>query len=200
MLDLGCGPGGLALALEPTLSPDAKYVGLDVHRPSIDWCNHRFGSDSRFHFECIAVASPYGRSGGPSASSFRLPLEDRSQDLALARSLLTHLLEADAQSCLSEIGRVLAVGGRAMVTAFLFERHQSVPFLPFSTNGGTVRLRRRSWPTAAVGYERSMFLNMVRSAGLSPKEVWEVFYPGTAEGAPRGQDVLFLGRSADEIQ
>jgi SAM-dependent methyltransferase len=194
LLDLGCGPGGLPLALEPHLPDDARYVGLDVHAGSIDWCRRRFRGDPRFEFERVAAASPYGLADDPPAASLRLPLEDASQDLVVARSLFTHLLEEDSAHYLVEISRVLAVEGRAMITAFLFERGREVPFLPWPLEGGSVRVRRRSWPTAAVGYERGAFLDMVAAARLTPLETWEGFYPGSAR-RPSGQDVLFLGRA-----
>jgi SAM-dependent methyltransferase len=191
LLDLGCGPGGLPLALQPHLPPDARYLGLDVHAASIAWCRSRFRDDARFRFERVAAASPYGVPDDPPASSLRLPLEDASQDLVVARSLFTHLLEEESAHYLAEISRVLAPEGHALVTAFLFERGREVPFLPWALEGGAARVRRRDWPTAAVGYEREAFLGMVAAARLTPVETWEGFYPGSAR-RPGGQDVLFL--------
>ena len=116
LLDLGCGPGGLPLALQPLFPPDGLYVGLDVHAASIDWCRRRFRSDSRFRFERVAAASPYGAPDDPPASSLRFPLEDASQDLVVARSLFTHLLAEEAAHYLKEIARVLSRDGWAIVT------------------------------------------------------------------------------------
>lgn len=194
LLDLGCGPGGLPLALEGRLPSDARYVGLDVHAASIDWCRRRFAGDTRFRFERVAAASPYGAPEDPPAADLRFPLQDASQDLVVARSLFAHLLPLDAAHYLAETVRVLADEGRAMITAFLFARGAEVPFLPWTVEGDQVRVRHRTWPTAAVGYERQSFLGMIAAAGLTPVETWDGFYPG-ASRKPRGQDVLFLRRA-----
>lgn len=198
LLDLGCGPGGLPIALEPHLAAGACYLGLDVHAASIAWCRRRFEGDSRFRFERVAAASPYGAPDDPPASSLRFPLEDGSQDLVIARSLFTHLLAQEAGHYLAEIARVLSRDGSAMVTAFLFARGREVPFLPWTLDAGVVRVRRRSWPSAAVGYERDAFLRLVADARLIPVETWEGFYPG-ADATPRGQDVLFLRRAEGAV-
>jgi SAM-dependent methyltransferase len=178
------------------LPPDGRYVGFDVHAPSIRWCRRRWTGDTRLRFELAAVRSAYGAAQGPPVSSYRFPMEDGEADFVLAKSLFTHLLDADARHYLSEIRRVLRAGGAAVLTAFLFDRNppgvEAVRrAFPFDTNDGAVRLRRKRRPSAAVAFERDAFWKMVEDSGL--RVLWHSagFYPGR----PRldAQDVLLLG-------
>ncbi len=196
VLDIGCGPGAMVETLTRRLPPNGRYVGFDVHAPSIRWCRRRWSGDPRVRFELAAVRSAYGAAAGPPVSSYRFPMEDGEADLVLAKSVFTHLLEADARHYLAEIRRVLRAGRPAVVTAFLFDRnHPELEAvrraLPFERSGGAVRLRRHSRPTAAVAFDRSAFGKMVEDSGL--RVVWHSpgFYPGRAR--LDAQDVLVLG-------
>jgi SAM-dependent methyltransferase len=196
VLDVGCGPGAMVEELSRRLPPGGRYVGFDVHAPSIAWCRRRWSGDPRLRFELAGVRSAYGAAAGPPVSSYRFPMEDGEADLVLAKSVFTHLLEADARHYLSEIRRVLGAGGVAVVTAFLFDRnHRGIEAvrraLPFERNGGTVRVRRDGRPTAAVAFDRDAFSRMVEDNGLRVAWHSEGFYPGRSR--LDAQDVLVLG-------
>ncbi len=194
VLDVGCGAGAMTAALARRIGPLGRYVGFDVHAPSIRWCRRRFGKDSRLSFEIAPIASPYGSRSGEPATSYRFPMEDAGAGFILAKSVFTHLLEPEAWHYLREIRRTLRSGKPAVVTTFLFDsqppgrRAAGVAF-PF----GDERVRQRSAgrPTAAVAYERSVFEGMVRDAGLSVVWMSPGFFPGAHR--PSGQDILFLG-------
>lgn len=114
----------------------------------------------------------------------------------LAKSVFTHLLEADARHYLSEIRRVLGAGRVAVVTAFLFDRdHAGIEAvrraLPFERNGGSIRVRRNGRPTAAVAFDRDTFGKMAEENGLRVAWHSEGFYPGRSR--LDAQDVLVLG-------
>jgi len=190
ILDLGCGPGAMALTIGRDLDPGARYVGIDVHAPSIAWCRRRFGNDPRFRFERAEVVSAYGR-GGMSLSAYRLPLEDGSADLVLAKSLFTHLSESEARLYLAEIRRVVAPGGKALVTAFLFGAG-SAPAFPFGDD--RVRWRVKNRPAAAIAFSRPVFDSMIAAAGLRVVRDALGFFPGNSARIT-GQDVLLLTRT-----
>jgi len=194
VLDVGCGAGAMTAALARRLGPHGRYVGFDVHAPSIRWCRKRYGNDPRLSFEIAPIASPYGHRSGRTATSYRFPIEDAGAGFILAKSVFTHLLEPEARHYLCEIRRTLRSGKAAVVTAFLFDarppgrRAAGVAF-PF----GDERVRQRSAgrPTAAVAYERSVFEGMVRDSGLSVVWMSPGFFPGAER--PGGQDILVLG-------
>ncbi len=197
VLDIGCGAGAMVPEFARRLGPKGRYVGFDVHAPSIRWCREHYAGDARLAFELAAVASAYGSPSGPSATSFRFPLGDGQARLVLAKSVFTHLLEPEARHYLSETRRVLEPGSAAVVTAFLFDA--SAPGLPlvhrafpFGDASGLVRWRLRTRPAAAVAYEKSRFERMVEAAGLRVQWMSPGYFPGT--GRVTGQDTLLLGR------
>lgn len=194
VLDIGCGPGAMAAQIARRLGTGRRYVGFDVHEPSIRWCRKHFAGDRRLSFELASVASPYGSHFGPPAGTYRFPMEDGRAGLVLAKSVFTHLFEEDARHYFAEIRRTLNPGRAAIVTAFLFDRDE-VAFpgvqraFPFG-NGG-FRWRSRLRPTSAVAYERSRFFEMVGGSGLRVQWMSAGYYPGGERLT--GQDVLLLG-------
>lgn len=193
VLDVGCGPGAMALELAPLLGPAGRYTGFDVHRPSVRWCMRRFAADPRFRFEAVDVATPWSRRAEGPPDSLRFPAEDGQTDLALAKSFFTHLLEPEARRCLAEIRRVLAPRGAAFLTAFLFREGGATPFFPCPGNGALVRWRSAARPQAAVAYARVLFSSMVEEAGLRVRGIHEGFWPGDTNRMT-GQDILILER------
>lgn len=194
VVDLGCGCGAMVPALAARIGARGSYLGIDVHRPSLDWCRRRWAEDPRLSFERVAVASPYGGRGLP-AGEVRLPAGDGAADLVLAKSLFTHLLEEEARAYLGEMRRMLAPGGAALVTLFLFDGERFAPApppaFPHPEPGAPVRWRRAARPHAAVAYERGWWLARVAEAGLAVEVEVAGFFPGEA-AVPAGQDVLVL--------
>jgi ubiquinone/menaquinone biosynthesis C-methylase UbiE len=193
ILEIGCGCGAMIPAFVRLLGPEGKYVGFDVHSPSIRWCRRRFAADLRFRFELAEIASPYG---DPSlqrpAQAYRFPLDDAAADFILAKSVFTHLLEGDARHYLREIRRTLRPGRLALITAFLFDGATRPVAFPFPDQDSPVRWLRNPRPQAAMAFDRMFFEGMIAEAGLTLRELVPGFWPGTAP-VPRGQDVLVLG-------
>ena len=197
VLDVGCGVGAMVPELERRLGPDGRYVGFDVHEPSIRWCRRRHAGDARLSFQHARVASAYGERRGPAASTYRFPLDDGRADLVLAKSLFTHLMPEDAAHYLSEIRRCLRPGRAAVVTAFLFDPDDGPAVertrraFPHGSRDGALRFRVRARPTAAVAYARPRFDALLAGAGLRLQWLSPGFFPG-AERLAR-QDTLLLG-------
>jgi ubiquinone/menaquinone biosynthesis C-methylase UbiE len=196
VLDIGCGAGAMAAELGPRLGARRRYVGFDVHEPSVVWCRRRFAQDRRFAFEIARVASPYGDSSGPPATSCRFPMSDAEAGLVIAKSVFTHLLEPEARHYLSETRRVLRPGRSAVVTAFLFGRggppSEAVRrAFPHGSPTGTVRWRSAMRPTAAVAYDRAIFESFVEAAGLRVQWISFGYFPGSDRLT--GQDIVILG-------
>ena len=199
VLDLGCGSGAMAFEFRRFLGPDGRYTGFDVHEPSLRWSRKRFKRDARFAFELARVATPYSAGYEGDAMQYRFPVATHTVDFALAKSLFTHLLEAEARHYLAEIARVLTRQGRALVTAFLpqdeEETHLAGAEFEFRYGGPDVWYRVRAKPTAAVAYRRDYFVDMVHAAGLEIDEFIEGDWRGTGI-APNAQDVVILKRSS----
>ncbi|HEX6201659.1 MAG TPA: class I SAM-dependent methyltransferase [Thermoanaerobaculia bacterium] len=198
VVDLGCGCGAMVPALAARIGEAGSYLGIDVHRPSLGWCRRRWGGDPRLRFERAAVRSPYGSGGGGAAAEVRLPAGDGEADFVLAKSLFTHLLEEEARAYLGEVRRMLAPGGAALATLFLFDGDRFAaappPAFPHPGPGSPVRWRRAARPHAAVAYERRWWRARLEEAGLAVEVEVPGYFPGEA-AVPAGQDVLVLRRT-----
>jgi SAM-dependent methyltransferase len=117
VMDIGCGCGKLARFLY--LNPTLRYIGVDLFRPAIEWCQREFASlaGDRFHFEHFnGISAIYNPAGIVSATDYRLPAPDQTVDVVVCASLFTHLFEPECKHYLAEISRVLRPAGRAIVS------------------------------------------------------------------------------------
>ena len=196
VLDAGCGVGAMVPYVLSRLGPTGRYVGFDVHRPSIDWCLGRFRTEPRLEFHVAPARSDYGSREDAPAERYLFPITDGGADLVLAKSLYTHLLPHDARHYLAETRRALRWGKAAVVTAFLFDPStepatEVARAFPLRDESGNVRWRSRSRPASAVAYAKPLFTEMIESAGLQVRWHWPGYYPGSKR--PTGQDVLIVG-------
>src|SRR5579862_1407399 len=62
VLDIGCGPGRMAIPLTRFLSKEGRYDGVDTWTEAVDWCvkniTPRFGN---FHFSALDDAGGQAR-------------------------------------------------------------------------------------------------------------------------------------------
>jgi SAM-dependent methyltransferase len=119
MLDVGCGTGFMAIAAEPFLGPNGRYVGIDVMKGDIDYCRKRYRSPG-FEFIHFDINNP---EYAPTQQRQRTPwpLDGGAFDLVTASSVWTHLNEDDALFYMAEVARVLKPGGKALITFFLMD-------------------------------------------------------------------------------
>jgi SAM-dependent methyltransferase len=201
VLDVGCGIGRMARPLAGHLSAQGSYDGFDVNREGIAWCRDRYASHPNFRFQ---VADLYNRrynpEGSQPADAFVFPYGDASFDLVICTSVLTHLLEGEADHYLAEIARVLAPGGRVVGTWFLLDDGSRAAIgagragLPFLDPEGPVAVVSDEMPEEAVAYDDAWVADAHRRHGLEVASV----HPGTWRGDEDGtsfQD-LVIGRRA----
>jgi SAM-dependent methyltransferase len=203
VLDMGCGTGVMAAEFARFLGPHGRYVGFDVHAPSVNWARRQYGRETRFDFEIAAIRTPYSERAPDPATSYLFPVASGSVDFALAKSLFTHLLEAEAQHFLEELARCLRADGKALLTAFLLrspdERQRRGALYEFPYGGPDVCWMVESKPTAVVAYSRAHFLRMLHRAGLVVTETIDGYGRGPAI-APNAQDLLIVARGAGAAQ
>jgi SAM-dependent methyltransferase len=119
ILDIGCGTGLLAIACEPFLGAQGRYIGIDVSERDIDFCRSHYPG-SGFVFQHLDVRNPtYAPMQKVERQGWEV--EDNSVDMALALSVWTHMNEEDAIFYLAEVNRVLRPGGKAIITLFLLD-------------------------------------------------------------------------------
>jgi SAM-dependent methyltransferase len=100
VVDIGCGIGRLTRHL--VHEPIRGYLGLDIVPEIMQEAMDIATGDSRFSFRI--------------AENCRIPLADKSADIVVAFSVITHLLDEEVYEYLTEARRVLAPGGAAIFT------------------------------------------------------------------------------------
>lgn len=114
-VDIGCGYGKMARFL--TLDRGCSYLGMDLDRGSIEWCQNAFSRHPTFRFEHLDIASPIANPDGVlDPTTVNLPVAGRSADMVICASLFTHLIEPVFIHYMSEVERVLSPIGRALIS------------------------------------------------------------------------------------
>lgn len=121
VLDVGCGQGRMAVPLTRYLAGSGSYDGFDIVLEGIEWCRANISTrhpQFRFHHADIRNTE-YNPGGTYAASDYRFPFPDHAFDFVFLTSIFTHMRPPEVANYLAEIGRVLAPGGRCLVTWFL---------------------------------------------------------------------------------
>lgn len=162
VLDFGCGCGRLARQMIQQSPRPRRYLGLDRHRGMVEWCRTNLGSRAPgFRFEHHDVHHDTHNDGG-TLGHLPFPADDQQVTLGIAYSVFTHLLEPDAAFYISEFGRVLAPGGTALTTWFLFDK-RDFPMMQDFQNALFINVPD---PTNAVIFDRDWLRARVADAGL----------------------------------
>jgi len=200
VLDIGCGTGRVARPLAGYLGT-GSYDGLDIVRRSIAWCRRAYRQFPNFRFHHADILNrAYNPGGAVPAADYRFPFADESFDLVVLTSVFTHMLPDDTRHYLREIARLLAPGGRVLMTAFLLDEatRRSIAAgradFSFGHDLGGCSVERADIPEAAVGYDREAFAGMLAEAGLSASRSC----PGSWRGSDgvSYQDILILGAAS----
>lgn len=199
MLDIGCGPGRIALALMDYLDSRGEYHGFDVMTKSLKWAQDNISSRKpNFRFEWIDVYSEfYNPKGSYAARDYTFPCENNSFDVVLCASLFTHMLPKDTERYLTEIGRMLKPGGRAIATFFLLneeaEKSLASGKATFSADHQCegARVFSKEMPEYITAQNEQEVRLSLQKAGL---ECIEVFYGSWSgpEDTLSSQDVMIL--------
>ena len=203
VLEIGCGIGRDAMALGEVLVAPGRYVGLDITRPSIAWCNahiaRRYPSTSFAHLD--VQSDMYNPRGAASSTDVRLPVEADAFDLVVLHSVFTHMFHDAIAHYLDEIRRALRPGGQVMASFFLVDddalaaaaRHEA-PLTFTQLHAGCDRVNDASHPEAAVGFRTSTVDALASAAGLIVRDIHRGFWSGQHAGVPNGQDIVMLGK------
>ncbi len=113
ILDIGCGAGRIGIHFLNYLCQQGKYIGIDIRRDFIDYCNENISilkDNFKFHFIDVYNGA-YSREGKLKANEVTFPVEDDSQDIIIMWSVFTHMNLNDIDAYLREIYRALKKGG-----------------------------------------------------------------------------------------
>jgi SAM-dependent methyltransferase len=201
VLDVGCGVGRMAVALTRFLS-SGRYEGFDIVRDGITWCRETLTSRyPQFGFQHADIYNEeYNPGGRLRASEYVFPYPDSSFDFVFLTSVFTHMLPGDVRHYLGEIQRVLAPGGRCLITWFVLDteavkriqQRQTDPLRTFSRDLGGYWVVEGQTPEAAIAYSEADVRELYRFAGLSVREpiVYGAWSGRANPASHHGQDIV----------
>ncbi len=201
LLDVGCGCGQVATRLLDFLTePGSCYAGFDPDLEAITWCRaHLSSRNPAFAFEHADLDNGfYNRGGGIAAEAWRFPYPDARFDAILVKSVFTHMRRPEVEAYLGEMQRVLAPGGRVLLTTYLLneESRQAISdgkgAFSFSHPAGGGHTEDPDRPEYSMAFDETVLRSLVDGAGL----VWlEPAHIGTWYGrdpARSFQDLVVL--------
>lgn len=204
VLEMGCGMGRMPLALLDYLT-SGSYHGIDIVPKGIRWCRKKIQkANPRFQFHLSDIYNrEYNPHGRYTAREFILPFENGSFDFAFLTSVFTHMIPADSEHYVDELGRVLRPGGRLFSTWFLLnDRSQAaiasnprVPQFTQAVKGSRKTLcKYPDNPEASIAYEETYVQDMLKGSGFTIHK--PVIYGSwsKAEGATTMQDIIVAVR------
>jgi ubiquinone/menaquinone biosynthesis C-methylase UbiE len=198
VLDIGCGCGQMALHLKNYLDEMGSYVGVDLHRPSIDWCQRNIARRHKnFQFAHIDVRNhAYNPNAAQRAEAYVFPFADRSFDLILLKSVFTHMRPPEVSNYLSEVARLLKNEGRCLATFFLLNDEQAALAneLAFNYGEGEWRYVHEHSPESAVAYDENFVMPLLEKYGLVVDKKIYGRWSGRDDGLSY-QDMLILSGS-----
>ena len=175
VFDFGCGCGRVARQLMLQTPAPKQYVGVDVNREMLEWCQQNLtpaNRDYRFFHHDVYNSSYAKENTLQLAQPF--PVPDSNFSLIIAHSVFTHLYRTQTEFYLSEVKRILAPNGVAFLSWFFFDNCG----FSFLENGPHTIFVGEADPTVAVIYDRQWFINAVRAVGLRVREVKRLWGPG----------------------
>jgi len=174
IFDFGCGCGRLARQLMQQHVQPERYVGIDIHKGMIKWCQNNLSSHApQFTFSHHNV---FNLSLNPDAKAQTdaFPVGNSAFNLIIAHSIFTHLKEQQTAYYLQEASRILAPDGILISTWFLFDK----TFFPMMQESQNTLFINDIDVSNAVIYDKNWLIHTAASAGLSITSIQKPFIQG----------------------
>ena len=199
ILDIGCGPGRMAIAIGERFGWRNAYTGFEIVKDDVRFCRETI-SAAHPSFEFVHIDAynvHYNPKGRIKPTRVRFPADDRSVDFCFATSIFTHLFADETRHYLAEAARVTR--GTFLSTWFVLDEAfaegveaGSARFtFPHRHKDGT-RYENPKEIAAAVGHDWVRVQEFFAEAGLSC-ELHRGAWRGNSTGARHSQDII-LGR------
>jgi SAM-dependent methyltransferase len=176
VVEVGCGVGRDAIQLTSVLDERGRYYGVDIIRPSIEWCQRNITARfPNFTFGYLDVLSPiHNPLGKLQVTDVRFSVPDASVDRILLQSVFTHMFRPDVVHYLHEFRRILKPGGKVFASLFVLDeetlaisRASGGPFRFEHPYGPGTWINDLTYPESSVGYNLQALDEMLEQSGLT---------------------------------
>nr|WP_281720653.1 class I SAM-dependent methyltransferase [Nitrosomonas nitrosa] len=200
ILDVGCGPGRMAIAIGERFGWKNRYLGFDIKAADIDFSRNAITSRyANFEFTWLDVRSPlYNPAGTIEPFAVRFPCEDESFDFCFATSVFTHLYAGVVSLYIGEAARSLRREGTFLFTAFVIQPSYSADQKPrFRFHLGpdsTTFVTDSEVAEEAIGFDFGYLQNLLKTAGFDNIKHYTGGWTGNPD-AIAGQDIIVCQKS-----
>lgn len=200
LLDVGCGSGRMVRHMLDFWRPPGGYIGLDVSRDCIDWCQKHLAPvmplGKFIHVD--ARSTTYNVRGKIPGATMTYPVADDAVDAASFISVFTHLRPDEVTRHFAEVRRVVRPGGWAFTTWFSItpEALEMIAggdaMHSMTQRHGVAYCHNVDDPTAVIGYPYEWIMEQAAAAGLTLLRESQGGWSGWHRRAEHSQDhILF---------
>lgn len=199
ILDIGCGMGGVAIALTKYLSDGTKYEGLDISPTVINYCNDHINKRfSNFHFSLIDINNKmYNPDGKYEGSNYKFSFDDKSFDFIFLTSVFTHLNLEVTENYLNEISRMLKPEGRCYMSFHLLNKEienridRGLARLTFKNQFDGFRAQNKNTPERNIAFKEEIIKKLLEDNDLILNQIHYGKWSGYKNGITN-QDVIVV--------
>jgi SAM-dependent methyltransferase len=173
VLDIGCGPGRMAIGVGERFGfHNPLYLGFDIRKQDIDWCTANITNNhSNFRFLHLDVRNGHYNPGGKiDPAEVRFPADDGAFNFIFATSVFTHMRTKEMLVYLNESRRCLSPDGKFFATFFCLEDHyqgQMAADRDFSKRlDAHCYTARPKNPEDAIGYSTDFVMESFKEIGF----------------------------------
>jgi cyclopropane fatty-acyl-phospholipid synthase-like methyltransferase len=163
ILEIGCTTGRSFIGLVQKV-PDIHYIGIDINKDNIDWCNKylsRGNPDYIFQYFDLKHLM-YNPNGTVEMNEkFRFQYDSEYFDLIYATGVIPNYLDFEVRILLKDFNRMLKPGGRVFLTSFTEE---NVP--DQEENPKNYLIDEYTYPRQIVRFEKKFFEKMLTEQGF----------------------------------
>ncbi|WP_417428581.1 class I SAM-dependent methyltransferase [Halpernia sp.] len=198
VLDIGCGIGRTAFALQNFINKEGSYDGFDAMKKGIDWCDKNIHQKNQnFNFKYAPLKNAlYNKSEG-NAEFFKFPYSENQFDKAFLFSVFTHMKINEIQNYLNEICRTLKPNGKCLATFFIYsdkDNLDSFEGFRFPIKRDGYRLLDKNVEEANIAIEIKTLEKMIAISGLKLEEKINGFWNDFTKNKDKidFQDIIIL--------
>jgi SAM-dependent methyltransferase len=179
VLDAGCGFGQMAVPLLRFLNEEGTYEGFDIDKSKVDWCSKNISlQHPNFRFQYTGPDAKQAISEDKTdIGKFIFLYKNAKFDFVFLTSAFTHLMPADIENYITEIGRVMKPGASCLMSFFIINCESEDLMLKnpakmhFPFNKGFYRLSSLNTGDKNVAYDEEWLLEKLGNAGLKMESI-----------------------------